>query len=71
MNSYMNFVITAVILVCNAFFLPTWWHNQLLPIYMLTILIGLTKSNPHFMNDSNGNEITSFVMLLYIKFFVC
>jgi hypothetical protein len=31
-------------------------------------LIGLTKSNPHFMKGFVGNEITSFAMLFVLDF---
>jgi hypothetical protein len=32
--------------------------------------INLKKSNPHFMKGYISDEITNFVMLFYIKFFI-
>jgi hypothetical protein len=33
------------------------------PIYLLTTLIGPTKSSPHFINGSSGRLVTSFARL--------
>ncbi len=69
MHSYINFVMTSVILVFNVltsthlvtYFIAT--RIYLFLVYLLTSLIGPTKSNPHFTNGSSRKLVTRFVKL--------
>ncbi len=71
----MNFIITTIVFVHNVFVsthlvVSIAARMYLFLIYLFMGLIGLIKSNPHFMKGSNGNEVANFVKLFYIRFLV-